>query len=57
MSGMPNFQRVGLFEFAHTLFLLGDRSATYFVLSAAVFTVREFFCWLTDRVRTFFFLQ
>ena len=58
MSGMPNFQCVGplqLFEFAYTLFLLGDRSGSYFVLSAGVCTVRESFCWLTGRVRTFSF--
>ena len=44
MSGTPNFQLVGrlqLFEFAYTLFLLVDGLSLYFVLSAAVFTVRE----------------
>ena len=33
------------------------RSGSYSPFSAGVFTVREFFCWLTDRVRTVFFLQ
>ena len=58
MSGMPNFQCVGrlqLFDFAYTL--LGGSSGSYSVLSAGVFTVRESFCWLTDRVRTLLFLQ
>ena len=60
MISTPNFPCVGglqLFEFKYILFLLGDRSDSYSVLSAGVFTVRESFCWLTDRVRTLLFLQ